>query len=107
MLYLQTYVEARALPRDVDDFVAVNLFAETLLIDRCGDCYDCVRVQVVNMLVRNERVKRRINRTSARVKAIDTVAIHWIHRIFNRRFRSALRAAEIDRLHSPNLIQIE
>src|ERR1043165_1193205 len=54
LLYLQPDVETRALPGDIDKFVAVNFFAKLFLVDGSGDSDDRIRVQVVNVLVGNE-----------------------------------------------------
>ena len=59
-------VEARTLPRDVDHVVAVDLTAEALLVDGGGDRDHRVRVQMVDVPLRDEGVQRRVDRARAR-----------------------------------------
>src|ERR1043166_7633893 len=82
-------VEAGALPRDVDHLIAIDFFAEALLIDRGGNSNDRVRMQMISVLVGNQRVQGRINRTGARVEIEDAMAVHRVQLIFDLRLRPA------------------
>ena len=103
----QTDVEPRALPWDVDHVVAVNLPAETLLVDRSRDGNHGVRMQVIDVAIRYERVKRRVDRAGARIEVIDAVAVHRVHRVFDGRLRAALGGVFVQRPHRPHLVEIE
>src|SRR6266542_4144716 len=96
---LQTDVEVRPLPRDVDQFVTINLLAQSFLVNRGSDRDDRVRVQMIYMLIRNERVQWRVDRASARVEVEDTMAVHVIYRVLDWRRWPPLGTLQIERLH--------
>ena len=56
LLDLQPNVEARPLPRDVNNLVAVNFPTEFLLINGSSNGDDRVRVQMIYVAVRNNGV---------------------------------------------------
>ena len=104
---LQTDVEARPLPRNVNHLFAIDFIRQFLLIDRSGDSDHCIRMKMIDVLVRNQRVQRRIDRARARIQIKDAVAVHRVHHIFNRRLRAAIWIAQIKRLHRADFVEIE
>ena len=62
---------------------------------------------MVNMLVRNERVERSVNRRCTGVEVERAVRIHSDHRIFSRSFGSAFLRLQIDRLQRHKLLLIQ
>src|ERR1700704_3904635 len=103
----QPDIEAWPLPWHVDQLVAVNLPAEPLLINRCGDRDDGVRMQMVYMFVRNERMQWGVDRAGPRVQIENAVAVEWIHCVFDLTLRPALRTVQVERLHRSHFIQVE
>src|SRR6185503_8424713 len=99
-------VEARSLPGHVDQIFSVNLFAESLLVNRGSDGYDRIRMQVIHVFMGNERVQRCINRAGARVQVEDAVTVSWIHRVLDFRLWPALGAAQVEGLHRPYLFKV-
>ena len=61
LLQDQTQVEARALPIDPNNRVAVDFARQLLTIAGCGDGDDGVGVGVIDMAERDEGVQRRID----------------------------------------------
>ena len=103
----QPDVEPGPLPRHVDDVVAVDLPAEPLLVDRRGDGDDGVGMQMIDVSERHECVQRRVDRARARVQIEHAMAVHRIHRIFDWRFRTAVRSTLVDLPHGADLVEIE
>src|SRR5262245_51596104 len=81
----QSNVEARALPGDIDDIVAVNFSAERFLVDGSCDRNHSIRMKVIDVAVWNKRMQRSIDRTGSRIEVEDAVAVHWVHPVLNFR----------------------
>ena len=103
----QADVEPRALPRHVEDVVPVDLAGELLLVHGGGHRDHGVGVQVVHVAEGHERVQRRVDRAGARVQVEDAVRIHRVHRVFDLGLGPASRMAEVERLHRPDLLEVQ
>src|SRR5581483_10690912 len=64
-------------------------------------------MQMIDVLVRYQRVQRRIDRASAGIQIEDAVAVHRVHHVFDRRLRPAIRIVQIQRLHRAHLVEIQ
>ena len=104
---LQTDVESRTLPWNVNHIVAVNFFRQFFLIYGRRDGDDRVRVKMIDVLERYERVKRCIDGAGTRVEIEHAVRVHRIHRIFDRRLGTVRRIVLVQRPHRPDLVEIE
>src|SRR5215831_466176 len=107
LLNLQTDIEPWALPWDIDNVVAIDLPRQLFLIDRSGNCDYRIRMQMIDVLERNEGMQRRINRTRTRIQIKDTMAVHRVHNVFDGQLWSAFRTVEVAGLHRAHLVEIK
>ena len=99
-------VEARPLPGDVEDVVAIDLPAEALLIHGSGHRDHRVGVKVIHVFMRHEGVERSVDGTGPRVQVEHAVAVHVVHVVLSRRLRAAW-IREVERLHRPHPGRVE
>ena len=80
----QPKLEAGPLPRQPADLVAINFLGELARILRCGDGDHRVGVHMVDMLVGQEGVQRRVDRSGARIEVEGRVRQQLHHLVFVR-----------------------
>jgi hypothetical protein len=107
LLDLEADVEARPLPRDVNDVIPKYLCAEFPLIHRGSYGDDCIWVQMVDMLEGDKRVQRRVDGAGSWIQAVYAVAVHRIHPVLDPGLGSAMRIAQVERFHGSDLVEIE
>ena len=93
-------VEARPLPGQKAKLPAIDLFRESFGALARGDRNDRVRMNVVDMAVRNEAVQRGVDRGCARIEIERAMVVERNHLVL------VLEAA-IDRLEAEELVEIE
>ena len=97
---LEPKVEARPLPGQKAKLAAIDLFRERFRVFARGDRNDRVRMNVIDMAVRNEAVQRCVDRGRARIEVEGAMVVERDHLIL------VLEAA-IDRLEAEELVEIE
>ena len=97
---LQSQIEARPLPRQKAELAAVDLFRQRFGVFARRDRDDRVRVNMIDMNVRNEAVQRRVDRGCARIEVEGAMIIERDHLVL-------VLEATIDRLEAVELVHIE
>jgi hypothetical protein len=97
---LEPKVEARPLPRQKAKLAAIDLFRERLRVFARCDRNDRVRVNVIDMAVRNEAVQCCVDRGCARIEIEGAMIIERDHLVL-------VLEAPIDRLEAEELVEIE
>ncbi len=97
---LESQVKARPLPRQKSELAAVDLLRQRFGVFACGNRNHRIRVNVIDMRVRNETVQRCVDRGCARIKVEGAMIIERDHLIL------VLEAA-IDRLKSEQFVHVE
>src|ERR1700733_10507185 len=81
---LEPKVEARPLPWQKAEFAAIDLFRQRFCIFTRRDRNDRVRVNMIDMAVRNETVQRCVDRGCARIEVEGAMIIERDHRVLMR-----------------------
>ncbi len=97
---LEPKVEARPLPRQKAELPAIDLFRQRFGVFARRDRNDGVRVNMVDMAMRNEAVQRRVDRGRARIEVEGAMIVERDHLVL------VLEAA-IDRFEAQELVHIE
>ena len=97
---LEPEVEARPLPGQEPKLPAVNLLRQSLSVLACGNRNHSIRVNMVDMRMRNEAVQRGVDRGCARIEVEGAMIVERDHLVL------VLEAA-IDRLEAQELVHIE
>ena len=94
---LEPKIKARPLPGQKAKLAAIDLFRQRFGVLARGDRNDRVRVNVIDMAMRNEAVQRRVDRGRARIEVERAMVVERDHLVL------VLEAA-IDRLEAEELV---
>ena len=103
----QTEVETGTLPLSPADHVAVNFFCEFFRVFRSGHGDDRVGVGVVDVLVGNKGVQRRVDAAGPRVQVVHRVRVHSDHFVLDRCFDALLVGVVINEFQGVQLVHIK
>ena len=103
----QTQVEPRPLPADVGHIVAVDLPRQPLRVRAGRDRDRRVRVRVVDVLRRQERVQRRVDAARPRVQVERRVRVQPDHLVLDRRFRPSRRRRRVPSFQCQHPIEVQ
>ena len=103
----QAQVEARSLPIDPDDRVAVNLAGKLPPIAAGSDGDDGVGVAVIDMPIGDEGVQRRVDRAGARIQVVDAMRVHGDHGVFDWRLDALDFRRVVDVLQLHQLVPVK
>ena len=97
---LQPEVKARPLPGQKAELAAIDLFRQRFGVFARRDRDDRVRMNVIDMAVRDEAVQRRVDRGRARIEVESAMVVERDHLVL-------MGEAAIDRLKAVELVHIE
>ena len=107
LLHGEAELEARTHPRHVGHRAREYFLREFLAVGRSRDGDDRVRVHVVDMLARDERVQGRVDRGGAGVEVERGVRVHADHVVLGLRLEALVGARGVELLQVDQLLLVE